>query len=86
LPIEDCGLKIAKRRSAFRPSAFFLANPRVSITSSIDRLGCCWLRKPTFGRWQGQFQGQLRSFARVHLCQILTISAMAFSLSLRTAS
>jgi hypothetical protein len=21
-------------------------------TSSIDRLGCCWLRKPRLGRWQ----------------------------------
>jgi hypothetical protein len=28
---------VAKRRSAFRPSSFFLANARVSITSSNRR-------------------------------------------------
>jgi hypothetical protein len=50
--------RFAKRRSAFRPSSFFLTNPRVSITSSNDRLGCRWLRRPRFGSWQGQFQGQ----------------------------
>jgi hypothetical protein len=21
----------------------------------IDRVGCCWLWKPDFGSWQGQF-------------------------------
>lgn len=26
-------------------SSFFLENPRLSITSFIERLGCCWLRK-----------------------------------------
>jgi hypothetical protein len=50
--------RFAKRRSAFRPSPFFFAKPRVSITSSIERLGCCWLRRPGLGSWQGQFQGQ----------------------------
>jgi putative flavoprotein involved in K+ transport len=45
----------AKRRSAFRPSSFFLANLRLSTTSSIDRLGCPWLLKPGFGSWLGQF-------------------------------
>lgn len=49
--------RFAKRRSAFRPSSFFLANPRVSITSSIERLGCCWLWKPRLGRWQGTISG-----------------------------
>ena len=52
--------RVAKRRSAFRLSPFFLANPRVSITSSIERLGGCWLLRPGFGSWQGQFQGQSR--------------------------
>jgi hypothetical protein len=32
--------------------------PPVPITPSIDRLGCCWLREPDLGSWQGQFQGQ----------------------------
>jgi hypothetical protein len=50
--------RFAKRRSAFPPSTFFLANPHVSITSSIKRFGCCWLPTPRFGSWQGQFQGQ----------------------------
>jgi hypothetical protein len=29
------------------------------ITSSIDRVGCCLLRKLDVGSWQGQFQQQL---------------------------
>jgi prevent-host-death family protein len=37
---------------------FFLANPRLSLTSSIERLGHCWPQKARFGGWQGQFQGQ----------------------------
>jgi hypothetical protein len=57
--LQLCSLqRFAKRRSAFRPSPFFLANSRLSITSSIERIGCCWLPKPGFGSWQGQFQGQ----------------------------
>jgi hypothetical protein len=48
---------IAKRRSGCRPSSFFLANPRASITSLIDLAAVGW-RKPTLGQWQGQFQGQ----------------------------
>jgi hypothetical protein len=50
--------RFAKRRSAFRPSSFFLANPRASITSSIERLGCCWLSPRCFGASQGQSWGQ----------------------------
>ena len=50
--------RFAKLRSPFRPSSFFLANHHVPITSSIERVGCCWLREPGFGSWQGQFQGQ----------------------------
>jgi hypothetical protein len=49
----------AKRRSAFRPSSFFPASPRVTITSSIERVGCCWLWRPGFGAPQGQSWGQL---------------------------
>jgi hypothetical protein len=50
--------RFAKRRSVCRPSSFFLANPRTSIISPIERLGCCWLRKPGLGSWQGQSWGQ----------------------------
>lgn len=50
----------SNRRSACRPSAFVPANPRVSASSSIERSGCCWLWRPGFGSWQGQFQGQPR--------------------------
>ena len=35
---------------------------------------------PGFGNWQGQFQGQFGGAARVRLCQILTINAIATSL------
>jgi len=51
--------RFAKRRSVFRPSSVFFANPLISGTSSIHRFGCCWLPRPAFGSLQGQFQGQL---------------------------
>ena len=41
--------RFAECRSASRPSSFFLVNSRLTITSSIDRLGGCWLR--TAGFW-----------------------------------
>jgi hypothetical protein len=57
--LATCGIRrIAKRQSAFRPSPFFFANPPASITSSIERLGRCWLRRLGFGSRQGHFQGQ----------------------------
>ena len=49
---------LSKRRSAFRPSSFFLTNPRFAIISSIEQVGCCRLWKPDCGRRQGQFRGQ----------------------------
>lgn len=55
-------METAVLQSASRPSSFFLANPSLSRTSPIDRIGCCWLWMSQFCSWQGQFWGQWRSW------------------------
>jgi hypothetical protein len=50
--------RFAKRKSASRTSSIFLANPSVSLGSSIRRFGCCWLRRACFGTSEGQSWGQ----------------------------
>ena len=60
----SCVKRFAKRRSAFRPSLFFLANPRASITSLIDRLGCFWLVEPLLGARRDNSGDSCRSDSR----------------------
>jgi hypothetical protein len=50
--------RFAKRRSAFRPPSFFLANASLTFLSPIGQVGCCWPWKPRFGAPQGQSWGQ----------------------------
>ena len=71
---------VAKPNAAALPSSIFLANPVVSITSQIERLGCCRLKTVSFGTPQGQSEGQLAHPALIRICQILTISVMASTL------
>ena len=56
--------RFAKRKSASRPSSNFLPNPAVSSTSSIGRVGWCWLKAGHFAASQGQSWGQPRHAER----------------------
>ena len=44
-------------QAASRTSSIFLANPTVSTTSQIERLGCRWLSRRGFARAAGTIAG-----------------------------
>src|SRR5438477_8956127 len=78
--------RLRKRKSASRTSSVFRLNPSLSFTSTIERVGWCWLWRSRFGSLQGQSQGRSLAVSRVHLYQILTISVMESSLDVRADS
>jgi hypothetical protein len=74
--------RFANRRSAFRPSSFFIANLSVSITSPSERFGCRWLRNSSFpscqGRLRGHYAGRFATFD--------TLAASARALTIQHAA
>ena len=65
--LAACGVNpFAKRKSASRPSSFFLVNPSLFSTSQIERVGSRWLRKRRFGASQGQSWGQSLAVSDLH--------------------